>query len=349
VDGLEEELRQLTVNEPFTHFKDHGLEVIGKVRVYLERVSSSRSDSVRRSCLWLCDTVFQWLLIQFSTFKIAEASVPDRRWVALNNFTSYYATELNLAVTPLPLFGYTYFSSGSFSYYKRLALRLERDYYVLSVDKADPPLFWPLALHEFSHCWLGLKDHVDRICGVHPEEMYRIERATVEERVEEALCDTLATRIIGPAYPKSYVNKLWARFPAGVVASYPSHRFRIECMARILDDMELFKAAADLRKLGDAQFTDSWRDEEVSWAINDLLDVASRLPKLVSEIVDVDANKAVTLLGRSPPKDLPTLFLACWTLVERSGPEGVPLAISRTSDAILRVLEGRTVSSDPLA
>jgi len=306
----------------------------------LERIETSKSPSVRRSYLWLCDTALQWLLLQYSLFRIAEASVSDRRWTALNHFVSFYTKKLSLGVAPLPLFGYSYFSSGSFSYYKRLSFRLEKEYYVVSVDKSDPPLFWSLAVHEFFHCWLGMREDIDRICSSQSIGTGRIDRTITERRVEEALCDALATRIIGPAYPHSYLHKLWAQFPVSVDVTYPTHRFRIECMAKVLDGLKLFESAKNVRDIGDAKFSDSWQDEEISWAMNEIVAVASKLPRFVKEDVESEAKKEIKSLDVSPPKDLPTLLLACWMFIESPGHEGAPSAVSRASDVILKVLEG---------
>jgi len=306
----------------------------------LERIETSKSRSVRKSSLWLCDTALQWLLLQYSFFRIAEASVNDKRWTALNHFVSFYTQRLNFGVAPLPLFGYTYFASGSFSIYKRLSFRLEREYYVISVDKADPPIFWPIAAHEFSHCWLGRREDVDRICSNQPVGASRIDRNVTERRVEEAICDALATRIIGPAYPYSYLHKLWAQFPVSVDVTYPSHRFRIKCMAKVLEKIELYESAKNLRDTADAIFSDPWQDEDISWAINDIVATTSEMPKFVTKDIESDAKKAAESLHASPPKDLPTLFLACWTLVDNLGAGKVSSSMVRTTDAILKVLEG---------
>jgi len=196
-------LRRLSVQDPLTSFIDHGQDVISKIRTYLARTRSTTSEVVRTASLWLCDTALHWLSIQYGIFKIAESGTHDGRWAALNSFVANYASELKLQAMPLPLLGDSYFSTGSFQYYRHLALRLEREYYVVSVDASDPPVFWPLLLHEISHCWLGSRNYVEVVCGAHPDEVSRMDRRVIESRIEEALCDILATRIIGPAYPFS--------------------------------------------------------------------------------------------------------------------------------------------------
>lgn len=247
---------------------------------------------------------------------------------------------------PLPLLGDSYFSTGSFQYYRRLALRLEREYYVVSVDTSDPPVFWPLLLHEISHCWLGSRNYIEVVCGAHPDEVSRMDRRVIESRIEEALCDILATRIIGPAYPFSYFNKLWAQFPVEVTREYPSHSFRIECMARVLDELQFSQMAEETRSMGNERFADNWQNEYISWSIDDLIGVTRELPELVSTELYLMVEESSKTLEGSPPKDLPTLFLSCWMLIDNAELSQIPSTLDRTSNIILRALKGRAGSSD---
>jgi hypothetical protein len=339
-------LRRLSVQESLTPFIDHGYDVISKIRVYLTIARSTTLEPVKTANLWLCDTALHWLSLQYSIFKIAESGTHDERWAALNSFVANYASELKLQAIPLPLLGNAYFSTGSFQYYRRLALRLEREYYVVSVDASDPPVFWPLLLHEVSHCWLGSRNYVDVICGTHSDDVGRMEREVVERRVEEALCDALATRIIGPAYPFSYFNKLWAQFPTKAAQEYPSHRFRVECMARVLDDLQFYQMAEETRSLGNERFADNWQDEDISWSINDLISVTRELPELVSPELYSMVEESSRTLESSPPKDLPTLFLSCWMWVDTAELNRIPSTLDKTSTIILRTLKGWPSSSN---
>lgn len=225
-------------------------------------------------------------------------------------------------------------------------MRLEREYYVLSIDKSDPPFFWPIVLHELSHCWLSSRDDVDRICGRHLSDLRRIDREIAERRVEESLCDALATHLIGPSYPYAYLNKLWARFPVHVSITYPSHKFRVECMATVLDRMDCFQAGADLRNVSDGVFNGSWDDEEISWALDEIVDVTSELPLLVGEDVVQRASRSLSMLDISPPDDLPTLFLACWMLIDSSDLGSIYHTVDNASRSVLTVL-GRTKPTNP--
>lgn len=337
---------KLSVKEPLASFIDHGHDVISKIRIYLSRALSTTREAVRTNNLWLSDITLHWLLFQYNLFKVAERGPGDKRWLAINNFINKYASELKLKVMPLPLFGDSYFSTGSFQYYKRLALRLEKEYYVISADASDPPVFWPLLLHEISHCWLGTRNDVDVICSGYPREVLRTDRRVVEYRVEEALCDVLATHLIGPAYAYSYIYKLWAQFARKILPLYPSHRFRIECRAKVLDKLQLYEAATDVRSIGDELFADDWYDEDISWSIDDLIDVTKELPELVSPDLYFMVEESTKIRESSTPIDLPTLFLSCWMHVDEVEVNQVPSTLDKTSDIILRSLEGWPSPSD---
>jgi hypothetical protein len=261
-------------------------------------------------------------------------SASDSRWKALKSFIDIYSTETGLQVHPLPFFGDTYYASGTFSYYKGLALRLEKEYYVLSVDGTDPPVFWPLALHEISHCWLGNRDDVDQICSRHMPDLREIDSTTAAARVEEALCDALATRLIGPAYSIAFVHRLWTNFRRDVEFGYPSYEYRLECMARVLIDLGYREASSEIGELVDTRFERDWRDDDVSWSIEGILSITRTMP--LSRTVD----------SLSASDDPASLFHNAWTEIENADVEQASRTINRASDEVLTSLERRSVSPD---
>jgi len=176
---------------PFPSFKEHAFEVITWLRRNLDRAQMSKSESLRQSYFYQVDTGLRLLLFQYGIFKLVIGSSSDKRATALQNLVCYYSHLLGLKVVPLSFFGDSYYSSGSFPYYKHFSLRLKKEYYVLSVDHTDPPVFWPLALHELAHCWLSSRNDVDRVCHDHPSDLKGIDKDLVESRLEEAFCDVI--------------------------------------------------------------------------------------------------------------------------------------------------------------
>ncbi len=275
-------------------------------------------------------------MLHYGRFRLALASASEENWRELSSFVSHYSHEFNLSTVPVVFFGAQYYSSGAFTYYKGLSLRLQKDYFVISVDRSDPPIFWPLVLHELSHCSLGSRDDVDRICGRHAGELRRITWEVAQRRLEESLCDALATRLIGPAYPHSYLNKLWARLSIPVELVYPSHEFRIECIASVLDGMKLFEEAGEIRELRDERFSKSWTDEEISFSLDDITDVASKIHTRVTS--DVTRRARAFLKGPNKSIDLPSLLLACWMTMNESSAEEMDLMTDSASQTVLKHL-----------
>jgi len=343
---LEAEIGRISVESPFTRYKEHALEVINSLRQKLDRVQTSESKRLKEFYFYQIDTGIRWFLIQHRIFKTILESSSDKRWAALRNFVYFYSQQIGLKTSPLPFFGEEYYSSGSFPYYRTLALRLEKEYYVLCVDHTDPPVFWPLALHEIAHCWLSNRDDVDQICGRHLPDLRRIDKDTAENRVEEALCDVVATCLIGPAYPYAFVTKLWAQFPVEVSSNYPSYRYRVECMASILDRQGFCEEAADLRDIGEGKSEHGWREEEISWSLDDLQSVADEVPSPSATEVKRLARGASTDLELSAPSDPASLFYAAWLSLDRADPKNTANTTDKMSQAIIRVLERRSMPSD---
>jgi hypothetical protein len=337
---VEDELRKLSVRSPLTSFVEHGYDVIGKIRTYLSRARSTKSEIVKANNLWLCDTALQWLLLQYGRFRIVEREVQNVRWMALNNLVGSYVSKLKLPSIPLPLLGDSYFATGSFQYYRKLALRLGKEYYLVSVDGSDAPVFWPLLLHELSHCWLSSRDFVDLICGAHSSEITGLNLEIVESKVEEALCDALATRLVGPAYPFAYFNKLWAQFPYELGSGYPSHEFRIECMSRVLEEQNLQESAEEMRNMTHDRFVRSWENEDIAWCINDLVETTRELPDLVSSDIYENARKSLGTVESATIEDMPTLFLFCWMLLDGAAADEIRSVMDKTSKVILTTLNG---------
>jgi hypothetical protein len=297
---------------------------------------------VRKNSLWLCDTALNWLLTLYGRFESVEKRSKDSKWIALNNFITNYLGEFKFLSTPMPLLGDSYYSTGSFQYYRKLSLRLTKEYYLVSVDSTDSPIFWPLVLHEMAHCWLGSSHVVNSIYAAHNNNMNGLDREVAENRIEEALCDSLATSLIGPAYPFSFINKLWAQFSREVSNWYPTNEFRIECMANILDELQLTEIANELRMIVNEKFSNSWNNEEIACVIDDLAQTTKEfsrtLPKISSKI-GIEAENACSALDKSPPKDMPTLFFSCWKLLDKMEPSKIPTELNRITDILLKALK----------
>lgn len=313
----------------------------------MQRFRTSNSTRVRNGILLQVDLSLSWHALQSSRFRYILDSSNDARWKHLLNFVSHYCDLLKFDTRPIPFFDDKYYSSGSFTYYKFSGAKLQTPYYILAVDQTDSPIFWPLAIHEIGHCWLSTKDLVEQICGDSRAEYSRIPIDTTASRIEEAACDVIATRLAGPAYPYAFINKLWIQLSLQESDGYPKNRFRIECMARVLQKQGFVLEAADIQEFGD-QNLGSWQDEAISWSVEPLLERTESIHTINANAIETIADKVL-----SQPKliiedgaDLSASLYGLWRVVDASRSENICQTIDSISELFLKKLEGSTKTSD---
>ena len=306
----------------------------------LKRAEAARSQTVKEAYLFLVEMCLRYYSAQYQIFQLSKSSmVQIRAWNALRNLIRHFSDQLKMKTLPMPLLGDDYFATGSFTYFRDLSIQLRKDFYFIAVDSLDPPIFWPLIAHEIAHCWLNETKYLDRIFAS-PEvlEVKRRVSIPVEQRLEEALCDMVATRLLGPAYVWAYTTRLWPVFPQGVHENYPSHPFRLECMCEMLDRMELDDVSSDLRKLRDQRFRISWQDEEISPLKDIILEMCEDFPCTISKSAYIQGLSATQYFFDSPPKDPVILFLSCWNKVHEKGLMKIHEFLPKFRSAILETL-----------
>lgn len=276
---------------------------------------------------------------QYQFFQLANVSLKEETLGALQCLIRHISAHLKLSIQPIPILGDEYYSTGSFSYFRDLAFRLKKEYYFVAVDFLDTSLFWPLIAHEVAHCWLNETKYLKEICA--SGEALNIKAKTkvpVEERVEETLCDLVATRLFGPAYTHAYNVKLWLRFPKAVHEDYPQHSFRLECMIAVLERLELDDVAGKLKELRNERFDIGWQQEEISPLKEQLLEVSENIPTTISRKLYEKSLFTTEQLFSSPPRDPVLLFLTCWNKFIQEGPSKIPTLLPEFSSLILRTL-----------
>lgn len=285
--------------------------------------------------------------LHYGRFQYILKSSHDPRWNALRNLVDFYSQKLGLSFSPLPFFDDQYYSAGSFTYYKWLR-DLEKEYYILAVDHTDATLFWVLTIHELAHCWLSNNDQVGQISTRHLFNVRELDMETAEGRLEEALCDIIATRLVGPAYPYAFVNKLIGQFPLlRPSRHYPTFSFRIECMARALVAQGFNEDAADIRDLAEQHKLGAWEDEEISSTIDDLQEAVTGIMPVTANKIETAAYAAAANLAKNPPTDIPALFYSAWIATDKAtNSMDFASTVKSVSGIILDVLERTTMAPD---
>jgi hypothetical protein len=337
IADLKDKVSKPAESEDLSSFRNYGLQYLEKLEEQLNMATSARSLTLRANLRLQVDIGIEWISLQRLRFGSVLQSRNDPQWLPLRLLLGNYSRILGIAPAPLPILGEGYYSTGSFVYYRSRTQSVDSRHYIVSVDRTDKPIFWPLVLHELAHIWLGERDEVDQICGsvTEPDSLSNEERA---ERVEEALCDVIATRLVGPAYSYSFLHKLWARFDVSTARGYPSNGFRIECMANSLSTQGFSDVASELREMADLKFEERWEREEISWSTASLLSAAS-------EIRGVTPSQ--TESGQSPSSASPTTLMNdAWAQAELLSIKDWGTGLDRISQGIIQDLERRPVSRD---
>jgi len=335
----------LSDEPPFNRYKEHASGILLRLSQNLDRAQQTRNNRLAKIKIFQADIGLRWLTMQYRRFNAIMASSRDTRWDALRKFINHYSNIMELDTTPLPFFGESYYVSGSFTIYKKISLRLEKDYFELCVDHTDPPIFWPLIIHEIAHCWLSKNEYVDNICSQYSPHIHDITLDIASNRIEEALCDIIATRVMGPAYPMAFVNRLWALFQLESQI-YPKNRFRIECMAKVLDIMDFREEARKLRSIGDEKFEYPYEEEEVSCTLNELCRVSQRFQVISTKIRRLFESPTKVFQLRNN-EDYALAFYSFWLEINEAKTEDTELLITSISNKILNSLIRSTESNYP--
>jgi len=229
----------------------------------------------------------------------------------------------------------TYGSTGTFILNRRMGRPSGDDYFMVLADELDSPIYWPLVVHELSHCWLSSQNVIEEISSqIHSE----LEPKFVERRVEEALCDAVAVSLMGTSYVFSYVNRLWSSFAIPNSLEYPSNSFRLELMIRILKQTD-HDEVSNLETLIEETATTDWEDEAIVDSMILMEDFARQLPftidagNLTTDIENIDEFVA------SPPDDQRKLYHIGWTLLNGSNADTYSDDFKRINLAIQETLE----------
>jgi len=342
---LQKEILSREFPSPLNIFREHTKDIIEYVNILFRFAEVAKSRRIKEGYLYIIDIILGYYLTQYQFFQLSLSSMKEKKfWNALGNLLRYLADQLNLKATPMPILGNEYYSTGSFTYFRDLssfAPRLKTEYYFIAVDSLDLPLFWPLVAHEEAHCWLSETRYVDEACALEvAQEIKRETGAPLEKKIEEVLCDLVATKLLGSAYPWAYITRLWLHLNGKASDAYPSHSFRIECMCSQLENMEMYPAAEKIRALRDERVKDGWQREVISPLKDYLVGLSDEFPSIADREHYVKSLSMIEQVFTSPPEDPVLLFLTCWNHLQLSNLINLEEALQKYTSVILKVLRG---------
>jgi len=305
------------------------MELITELRRKLIQAKRTESGAVRRSACGFVSPALHYLRIQRQWMLAVQQSLSHPNSLVATKLVQGYCRVFPFEYPIYVSLREGYMSTGSFVYYKRVGLKPRKEYFAVSLDVTDPLILWPLVVHELAHCWLSHTDHVDRISSS-LLETFNGSYSEPEDRVEEAVCDAVATRLTGAQYPLAFAMKLWLDLPSKETGYHPFNSFRLELMAQTLDDMHLFEEAGQVRDIAATSSSSGWNDEPISPSLQALIHVAKGLPPYASLAHRLPCNEAI---NRS------------WANLY-NGKEPSLSRIKVTSNDLKNALEGWTMPTD---
>ena len=288
--------------------------MLKNVADYLDRVERSLNPQDKMINLWLSQTSLDWLLVQYGYFKIAFHDCKSSNWKALQGLIDVCSKILDIRVPVLGAFYNTYGATGSFVLNKMVGRPVGSDYFLVLVDELDSPLYWLLVLHELAHCWLSSRSTVEEIRSQINTDL---EPEFEERRVEESLCDAIATALVGPSYVYSFINRLWLSFAISPSQVYPKNSFRLELMMRILKQTGHVEVG-DLEALIEDSLINDWKDEAIVDALEPIVDFVENMPFAITPTQLVTDLHSVSDFETDPPMSFQKLFHVGWNLINEA-------------------------------
>ena len=308
--------------ESFPQFSEHSEEVASFASSRLKRYEVSQRDNLRDTFLFQAFTGLRLYSVHHFLIQSAERDINNPKWISLQNFVFHLSDQIELTKRPVSILGDDYFATGS-PMYREYGIQIEKPFYIVVADRFDYPLFWTLSAHELAHCRLSETEHLRKLYKIANEMnlFRRLRMDYCQKRIEQAMCDIIATRLLGPAFVYAYFLRLYPDFLENNAEEEPSHQFRIECMTETLECAELHQIANWIREKRDEKFRKSWEDEEISSLKEVLLKLSDGFPLSIdkrryehySSIVSVPKPDYYLL------KDPISLSMACWFKVAETG------------------------------
>ncbi len=278
----------------------------------MEWAELSRTPEIRSLFISEADLLLSSFAHQNQLVNSAWKNLDAKGWPAFSKMIGWLSGTLGLDRVPIPLLGEGYFTSS---------LDLEQfqaeapHFYLVSADAFDESFYWPLMAHELAHCKFNETSHVKTVLReVRKKGLDRKLGAQVcQRRLEQVLCDIVATRLLGPGFAFSFAQRLEPVFSYPLPVDEPSFQLRLECIASTLDDAELTDSARTIRSTVQAQFETDWNDDPLASLKPTLIRRCEDLPLLISkEKYETSIKASSSLLSQLLSSDPVMLFQTAW-------------------------------------
>ncbi|RLJ04458.1 MAG: hypothetical protein DRP08_01690 [Candidatus Aenigmatarchaeota archaeon] len=318
---------------------NHVEEVIYYVDLYLEKANLARARILKAVFTFLSHKLLEVLLSHANYVELVEKQVGGQKWVALRSTLEFYKSQTKLRGDIIPVLADDYYSLGRFTYLKHFAELKLHPLYIISANKTDTPVFWPLLLHELAHCLLTETTHLSGAVAYIAEHSPLEERPLkIERRVEELLCDIIATRLCGPAYLNAFIHSLWPCIRVRPSEDYPSNSLRLRCMMLTLQDCgisdydelvnRIIRSISVFDRLDET-------DKLINSTMIRLVELTRDIPTLINEKTYRKIKETLTMIKGLNPSEI---FNVSWILLNSTPPENFVKKALQLSQLILNQL-----------
>ncbi|MCL5732255.1 MAG: hypothetical protein M1285_02545 [Candidatus Thermoplasmatota archaeon] len=344
---LKDDIRLLHSHPDTTRFVSIAGDALTKTAKTIEKAAVTNDKMAKDGFMAVADKVLRDLSEDASLFFMFENSLKNKKWKPLTNLSNRCSEYMGLKRNPsVVLYGSSNFSaSGPSNMTGRLKLEGET-YSLVVIDHSLDALLWPSVVHEIAHLLPSIDELVDNL-------YYRSglsKRVNIDEgisKLTEAVCDSLATSIMGPSYPLSFYAQYYQIFGQGDYRIHPTDEFRMKLMTEILRSNNLKSYADSIDKLLTNRSRNSWKNDVLANYIDEII---SGTRNVVIKKSDVPFRRGMRLddFVSGPPRDIYSLFNEGWSLV-LSHYDAEPQTYNKISKKIFDVLKGETVPLYPPA
>lgn len=317
-------------------FLDSAKSAITLVQGLIRRTETSVEEQSRKSYAALANHLINGVSEDLSLFKLFEQSVSDERWKSATNMV-LECSEF-MGVSPIPavvLSGSGYFNTqGPPDIRTDIGKNIPK-YNVVSVEQLHSPILWPNVIHELCHFLVLESEAPDKIYTSIGD--YQLEIESTQDKIEEAICDCVATLIMGPSYPFSYLAQYFQILSNTAHIRHPSDSLRLKLMSDILFKVKMPQESKEIEEILINKLGKAWQQDELFPAFDRIIKESTRLIR-IPEYRNFRRGLTLDDFKKDTPSDVYSLFNEGWNII-LSSPRPRKRTYSEVSDLILKRLK----------
>ena len=325
-------------------FLDSAKSAITLVQGLIRRTETSVEEQSRKSYAALANYLINMVSEDLSLFKLFEQSVSDERWKSATKMV--LECSQFMGVSPIPavvLSGSGYFNTQGPPDIRTDVGKNIPKYNVVSVEQLHSPILWPNVVHELCHFLVLESEAPDKIYTSIGD--YQLEIESTQNKIEEAICDCVATLIMGPSYPFSYLAQYFQILSNTAHIGHPSDSLRLKLMSDILFKSKMPQESKEIEEILINKLGKAWQQDELFPAFDRIIKDSTRLIRIPKYR---NFRRGLTLddFKKDTPSDVYSLFNEGWNII-RSSPQQDKRTYREVSDLILKRLKRGSISMYP--